>query len=265
LDGDQAVKIFLASLLVLAAAFGAQGQEASAQPRFEVASVKAQPWTGQGSVGIFVRGDTLDAEHVSLVSLVMFAYNLRAVQVSGGPGWAWSGDLFSSELYQAMAKTSGDPPPPMDVFRQMMRTLLADRFQLRVHHGQKDLPVYNLVVKKGGPKLKESQGDEQSDFKVTSVGRLGIRIAAKRLTMQDLIDGQLSAYTDRPIFDKTGLAAPYDFTLFFSAEPPGQEPGPDDPPILATALQEQLGLALETGAAPFDMVIIDHAERPSQN
>src|ERR1035437_9102163 len=69
---------------------------------FEVASIKLQPWTGGGSVGIFIRGNTLDAEHVSLFSLVTFAYNLRDIQLSGGPPWVRSGVLSSSELYQVM-------------------------------------------------------------------------------------------------------------------------------------------------------------------
>jgi uncharacterized protein (TIGR03435 family) len=71
---------------------------------------------------------------VSLDSLVMFAYNLREVQLSGGPSWAKSDVLISSELYQVIAKASGDPPPPMEVFRQMLQTLLADRFKLQVGH-----------------------------------------------------------------------------------------------------------------------------------
>lgn len=235
-------------------------------PGFDVASVKPQLLTGQGSVGIFVRGDTLDAEHVSLFRLVTFAYNLRDVQLSGGPAWVKSGVLASSELYQVIAKTTADPPPPMEVFRQMLQTLLAERFQLSVHHVQKDLPIYNLLVGKGGPKLKESPADGKVNFVASSVGRLGVRIAATHMTMQELIDHQLGGYTDRPIFDKTELTAAYDFTLQFVVEnyPVGQEPGPNDPPAL-TAAVEDLGLKLEPGTAPFDTVVIDHVERPSAN
>jgi uncharacterized protein (TIGR03435 family) len=241
-------------------------QSASAA-KFEVASVKPQPFTGQGSVGIFVRGDTLDAEHVSLFSLVTFAYNLRDVQLSGGPAWVKSDVLVSSQLFQVIAKASGDHPPPMDVFRQMLQTVLADRFQLRVHHVQKDLPIYNLVVNKGGSKLKESPSDAKFNFHTFAIGRLGVRIVATHMTMQELIDHQLGGYTDRPIFDQTGLTAPYDFTLEFVVEnaPPGQEPGPNDLPALVTAVQQQLGLKLEPDTAPFDTVVIDHAERPSAN
>jgi uncharacterized protein (TIGR03435 family) len=242
------------------------GQSATAA-KFEVASVKPLPFTGQGHVGISVRGNTLDAEHVSLFSLVAFAYNLRDVELSGGPAWVKSDVLVSSELFQVIAKASVVPPPPTEVFRRMLQTLLADRFQLRVHHVQKDLPIYNLVLNKGGPKLKKSPDEAKVNFLTSGVGRLSIRIEATHMTMQELIDHQLGGYTERPIFDKTGLTAPYDFTLEFVVEnaPPRQEPGPNDFPALVSAVQQQLGLKLEPDTARFDTVVIDHADKPSEN
>lgn len=132
---------------------------AQATPRFEVASVKPEPWTGQGGIFIMVRGNTLTAEHIDLCGLVEFAYGLRNIQLSGGPAWARHGVLDASVLYQVIAKAAGDPPPPTDQFRLMLQGLLADRFKLKVHHINKDLPVYNLVVAKSGLKLKESAAD----------------------------------------------------------------------------------------------------------
>jgi uncharacterized protein (TIGR03435 family) len=254
------------AVISLVASHAGSAQSAPGQ-QFEVASIKPQRWTGQGSVGIFVRGNTLDAEHVSLFSLVTFAYNLRDVQLSGGPAWAKSGVLAYSELYQVIAKTSGATPPPMEVFRQMLQTLLADRFKLQIHHVQKDLPVYNLVVNKGGPKLNESSADAKFNFVASGLGRFGVRIVATHMTMQQLIDHQLGGYTDRPIFDKTGLTAAYDFTLEFTVEnvSPGLEAGPNDSPALVTAVQEQLGLKLEPGRVRFDTILIDRAEKPSEN
>jgi bla regulator protein blaR1 len=249
------------SIVLLAA-----GSFAQAPPAFDVVSVKPQPWTGeQGSVGVFVRGNTLDAQHISLNDLVMFAYNLRGVQLSGGPSWAERGVLIYSELYQVTAKVTADPPPPIEVFRQMLQPVLADRFKLQIHHVQKDLPIYNLVIGKGGPKLKPSGAESKFDFRVSGRGNFGIRIVATHMTVAELIDHQLGGYTTRPIFDKTGLTAPYDFTLEFVSEmaPPGQE-GTEFPPLV-TAVQEQLGLKLEPSAAPFDTMVIDHAERPSEN
>ena len=249
----------------------AQSQAGKATPQFEVASVKRQPWPENGgSVGIFIHGNTLDAEHVSVFDLVTFAYNMRDVQVSGGPAWVRRGILADSELYQVLAKAPGNTPPPKEVFRQMLQALLADRFKLQIHQGQKELDIYNLVLEKGGPKMKENTADVHFDFLSSSIGRSGVRIKATHMTVQELIDNQLEGYADRPIFDKTGLTASYDFTLEFSVRDvadtgaPGREAGIDAPPPLAAAVR-RLGLKLEPGKAMFDTIVIDHVERPSPN
>ncbi|HEY6341857.1 MAG TPA: TIGR03435 family protein [Bryobacteraceae bacterium] len=263
----------LVSIAFSVAAFGQQrtGEAVvrGSELKFDVVSVKPQKWTGQGSVGVFVRGDTLDAEHASLKGLVLFAYNLRDVQLSGGPAWAEvTGLLADSELFQVIAKVSSDPPPPLDEFRKMLQPVLADRFKLQIHHTQKPLPVHNLVVAKGGPKLNNLKpGDPASNphFATSSRGRFGLRIVATNMTIQRLIERQLEIYAGRPTFDRTGLTAPYDFTLEFVSE---QAPlGEEDPtlPRLLTAIQEQLGLKLEPATAPFDTIVIDHAERPDEN
>lgn len=232
---------------------------------FDVVSIKPQKWTGQGSVGISVRGNTLYGEHVSLDDLVMFAYDLRGVQLSGGPAWAERRELMSSELYQVTAKVSSDPPPPLAGFRKMLQPVLAERFHLQLHHVQKELPVYNLVIAKDGPTLKPSQAESKYGMSTTGLGNYGIRIVATKCTIQQLVDYQLSGYASRPVFDKTGLAEPYDFTFEFVSEnaPPGQDAGAMTP--LVTGIQEQLGLKLEPATAPFDTIVIDRAERPSEN
>lgn len=268
-DGSSRWPLALAGIVAamgLADSHESAAQSASA-PVFDVASIKRQPWTGHGSVGIFVHGNTLDAEHVSLFNLVTFAYNLRDIQLSGGPTWVKSGVLAYSELYQVIAKAPEGPPPPMAVFHQMLQTLLADRFRLQLHHAQKELPIYNLEVNNGGPKLKESPAGAKFNFVSSAVGRFGVRIVATHMTVAQLIEHQLGGYTDRPIFDKTGLTDPYDFTLEFAVEnvPPGEEADPKDGPALVTAVKEQLGLKLEPSRAPFDVFVIDRAERPSGN
>ncbi len=123
------------------------------QSSFEVASVKPQPWAGQGSVGVFVRGDTLTAEHVALYDLVEFAYNLRSVQLSGGPAWADRGRtlLSDSDLYQVTAKAAGAPPPPMDQFRLMLQELLAD-----------SLSVEGPPYPEGPARVQSGGGEERS-------------------------------------------------------------------------------------------------------
>lgn len=233
---------------------------------FDVVSIKPQPWTGQGRFGVMVRGDTLDGQHVSLNDLVAFAYNLQGFQLSGGPAWAERQDWASSELYQVTAKVSANPPPSIDVFRTMLQPVLADRFHLQVHRVQKNFPVYDLVIAKGGPKLKASAADAASEFSIFGRGAYGIHMEAVKVSVPRLVETQLSGYSLRPIIEKTGLTADYDFTLDFVSE---RAPlGRDDSsrfPSLVTAVQDQLGLKLEPSTAPFDTIVVDHAEHPSSN
>jgi bla regulator protein BlaR1 len=243
---------------------------AQATVSFEVVSVKPQPWTGQGSVGAFVHGNTLSAEHCSLNDLVTFAWNLRDIQLAGGPSWAMHGPLASSDLYQVIAKAAGDPPPSTDQFRLMLQTLLADRFQLKVHHVSKDLPVYNLVAAKNGPRLKESAEDTEFSMVVDATVNGGTltRITAKHVAIAKFL-GQIEHAAPRPLIDKTGLTGFYDFVIEWTPDSPaaGPDAAASDPsgPSLFTALQNQLGLKLEPATAPFDTVVIDHAEKPSAN
>jgi uncharacterized protein (TIGR03435 family) len=224
---------------------------------FDVASVKPQPWTGQDSVGISTHGNTLDAEHVCLNDLVQYAWNLRDLQLSGGPAWAQRGKLDSSDLYQVVAKAPGDATPSAREFREMLQTLLTERFQLKVRHATKDLPVYNLVVAKGGLKMKASAEDEKFAMSVDSRVNGGkvTRVTAKHCSIEQLL-GYLEPQADRPLTDRSGLSGFYDFEIEYS------HPGG---PALTTALQSQLGLKLEAATAPFDMVVIEHAEKPSAN
>jgi len=259
-------------------------QEIEAQSRpeipmasFEVASIKPQPWTNQGRVGVVVRGNTLAGEHVDLYRLVEFAYGLRTdgSQLSGGPGWARMGILSDvsgadSVLFQVIAKAPVGPPPSIEQFRLMLQALLADRFRLRLHHARKDLPVFNLVVAKNGPKLKENVSDAKVSMAMRD-GRL-FRIRAVHAPIRNLISelSNPNHGAGRPVFDKTGLTGFYDFEIEWApndlaaAGPDGPAPDTVGPSVFA-ALQEQLGLRLEPGTASFDTVVIDHAEKPSQN
>ena len=244
---------------------------------FEVASIKPQPWTNEGRVGVFIRGNTLTGEHVDLYRLVEFAYGLRTdgAQLSGGPGWARMGILSGvsgaeSALYQVMAKAPAGPPPSLEQFRLMLQALLADRFQLRLHLAKKELPVFNLVVAKNGPKLKENVSDAKVSMAMRD-GRL-FRIRAVHAPLRNLVDelSNPNHGAGRPVFDKTGLAGFYDFEIewapndFGSAGPDGLASDTVGPSVFA-ALQERLGLRLEPAMASLDTVVIDHAEKPSSN
>ncbi len=146
----------------------------------------------------------------------------------------------------------------------MLQTLLADRFQLKIHHVMKDLPVFRLVVAKEGSRLKENVSDAKPSVAMRD-GK-AFRIVAVHARLSSLVD-ELSYATDRPVIDETGLAGFYDFEIawsprFVREDLAGVEQDPATPPLFS-ALQKQLGLKLEPGTAPYDTVVIDHAEKPS--
>jgi uncharacterized protein (TIGR03435 family) len=255
--------------LMLTAQLCAQSPVASTVA-FEVASVKPQPWKGQGRVGVFVKGDTLSAEHCSLVDLVEFAWNLREIQLSGGPAWARSGFLATSDLYEVIGKAESESHPSMAQFRLMLQAVLAERFKLEIHHASKDLPVFNLVPMKNGPKLTESAADAKFSMAINSAGDGGrvTRITGRHASIEKVI-GQIEHAAGRPVFDKTGLTGFYDFEIEVTAQSAAASADgsvtDSTGDSIFTALQRQLGLRLEPATAAFDTVVIDHAEKPTEN
>jgi uncharacterized protein (TIGR03435 family) len=229
--------------------------------QFEAASVKLHQ--GPGRVGITISGLRLNAEAEGVWNLIAYAYNLKSYQVSlTDAQQSTMGDQF----YDISAKADGDAPPASDEFRQMLRSLLADRFQLRVHTGQRDVPVYELTVARNGPKFKPSTADAGAAPKFHANGR-NWETSLTKASMDDVVrflDG--SAYLDRPVLDRTGLAGTYDIELTYTPDiPPNRrEPDPSDISVFV-ALQDQLGLRLSPRKAPMEILIVDHVEKPSAN
>lgn len=201
----------------------------------------------------------LTATNATLKFLITFAYDVRDHQISAGPSW------FDTERYDIVAKGPIDHPTVAQN-RQMLQTLLADRFQLRLLRETKELPEYALVVEKNGPKLHQPEGAGN-----------GMRIGRGRITTQaismDHFAGNLGKLLGRTVVDKTGLQGNFAFTLEWTpdASQPmgvlGPSPAvPDDSgPSIFTALQEQLGLKLEPQKGPVEIFVIDHVEKPSEN
>lgn len=249
------------TLLFLAAA-AAFGQT------FDAVSIRPQPWTNEGSVDVYVRGNTLYGEHTDLYRLIDFAYDLpvEGYRLSGGPAWAKHGILsnasgFEETLFHVVAKMPEGPPPSVAGFRRALQAVLADRFQLRVHHEQKNLPVYNLVVAKEGSKLVENRsGAEEA---VSGADGPPFRIRAVHAPIARLVE-ELSSPNHgvgRPMIDKTGLAGFYDLEIRWS---PDDLASSDGGASVFTAV-EKLGLKLESGSAPYDTVVIDRAAKPTEN
>jgi len=233
----------------------------SPAPSFEVASIRPDPYKGQqGRIGIGISGNRLSVEHQGLAALITFAYGVEDFQLSGGPSWVRAGPM-DPDAYQVTAKAEGDTVPTKEQFQQMLQALLADLFQLKLHRETKELPAYELVVSKNGHKLKDATADPDAHTLWTS-GRVVEKYSGKKVPMTELAF-LLKTQTGRPVVDKTGLTGKYDFELQWA---PGDAPATDAPaPSIFTAVQEQLGLKLESTKAPFEILIIDHAEKPTEN
>jgi uncharacterized protein (TIGR03435 family) len=231
-------------------ALGCISQLAAAQS-FEVASIKpASPeirfprWSMTPESG---RLNTI----TTLNGLIMFAYDIRMdFQLSGGPAWA------GTEKYELVAKAA--KPASTDELRLMLQTLLADRFKLNVRQETKDLPVLALVVGNKGPKLQPTKvtNDADSEIRVSSGHMVGH--GAK----MDNLANQLIGATNRLVLDRTNLTGAYDFTLDWTRE---DQPDAGEKPTIFTAVQEQLGLKLESVKAPVAVMVINHVERPAAN
>jgi uncharacterized protein (TIGR03435 family) len=238
--------------LLLAVAGWAAAQETAS---FEVASIKFHPGLITMSGG-GVKGATLSDTALTLLNLIEDAYGVRRDQISGGPSW------ISSDHYDVIAKAEGEGTLTHDRAMQMLQTLLSDRFQLKLHRETRETPVYDLVLGKNGPKLKESSADAKGKNFVSVTGA-GMHMEATNGTMEQLAR-QLSVTAGRPVIDKTGLTGFYAYTLDWASA--NRPPEPDsDTPSMFTAVQEQLGLKLESAKAPVEMLIVDHAEKPSEN
>jgi uncharacterized protein (TIGR03435 family) len=260
----------------------AAGAATSGTP-IEVASIKpSDPSTCKEYPIIDSHNNRYDMLCVKTKYLIQIAYGVRDFQISGGPGWLGSTqydiavktessleanqtpDKNVVELTDAERRASGER------LRSMLQSLLAERFQLKVHVETKELPVLVLKIAKGGAKLTEKFSDISGGL------RPGRGFLAGTATGIPFLVQTLSRILGRPIQDQTGLIGKYDFELKWSpdqASPNGAFGGTlmsvpltdGDHPNIFAALQEQLGLKLDSSKGPVDIVVVDLVERPSAN
>jgi uncharacterized protein (TIGR03435 family) len=222
-----------------------------AQPAFEVASIKPTPPDRQNRLrtdycakdGSFSTGGT------PVFWSLEYAFQLQDYQISGEPEWLHDfASTYDIEAKPLKLATNAE-------CRQMLQALFVERFKLASHRESKEMPVYLLVAAKGGSKLKAGgevrlnggvmyDDDKPSFPNGWKMGQLA---------------SYLSDFAGRPVVDRTELPATYGITLDFSRN------DTDGKPSVFTAVQEQLGLRLESGKAPIEVMMIDHIEKPSGN
>jgi uncharacterized protein (TIGR03435 family) len=227
-----------------------------AQPAFDVATVKMGGPEVNGLININtgkILNGVVTLANATLSDCLTFAYSLTTDAQIAGPDW------INQKMVRFEVIGKAPPETPDDQLRLMLRTLLKERFRITLHTEQREMTHYELVVGKNGPKLKESTVGPRD---ATGTARLdGIR--SNRMQMNRLA-ALLSRMTRMPVLDKTGLTGFYQFDLRYADErqPVENQVGPS----VFTAVQEQLGLKLESRKGPVEVLVIDHAEKvPVEN
>jgi uncharacterized protein (TIGR03435 family) len=231
---------------------------AQSPPAIEVASIRVHTPASGDRGGTQISGNRLSLSG-NLKQLIIYAYDLKSYQVSGGPSWVTSPSIDTD--YYDITATAEDPltRPRAGLLLQL---LLVDRFQLKLHQESKEMPVYALAVGKNGPKFKENT----TDATCRASGHVTVTTVTSTLTRcpMDFLVRILSGAADRPVINQTGLPASYDLKLEFARDPAEASVESNSASIF-TAVQEQLGLKLESQKAPVQVFVIDRAERPSEN
>lgn len=237
-----------------------------AKVEFEVATVKPSKPDQRGK-GFRVQGRQFSTLNTTLTDLITFAYGVHAKQVTNGPGW------METEKYDIAAQPNGEGQPNDKQWKGMVQKLLADRFKLTFHRDKKELGVYALTVAKGGHKLTKSEGDPNGLPGLFFRG-LG-NLPARNANMSDFAGVMQGAVLDRPVVDQTGITGRFDFVLLWTpdefqfggmgAKVPPPANNAAAPPDLFTAMQEQLGLKLESTKAPAEVFVVDSAAKPTDN
>lgn len=250
------------TFIVMPASTRAQAPASDApKPSFDVASIKLNKSRDSSSGSSTRPGGRLTVTNETLRQLIRDAYVLQDFQVVGGQGWT------SDDRFDIVAKAEGNPDA--DQIRLMLRSLLAERFHLIVHGETKEMPVYALVRAredgKLGPSLIVSDvdcGGPTAQARPCGAhmnsGSKGATLVAVSTTMARLA-ASLSSQLQRIVLDRTGLAGGFDIDLRWTPETAADTSGPS----LFTAVQEQLGLKLESTRGPVDLLVIDHVEPPT--
>jgi bla regulator protein BlaR1 len=265
------IVVIISPLIVTAAP-----QAAFAQTRkFEVASIKLNKSGRVGWDGFNISHGNFNVANASLQMLVTGAFHLQNAQLSGGPSW------FTVDRFDISAK--GDQGASRREVLQMLQALLMERFGLVVHRETKDLPIYALVPTKNGSSKLQKAKDGICDTPVQAIGcgetaammgPQGGTLWAKSVSTSSIADA-LSDLTGLLVVDRTGISGQFEFKLRWSdgiqrvrnenEVPRETVPNSEAPPSIFVALPEQLGLKLERAKGPVEVLVIDHAEKPSQN
>lgn len=239
----------------------------TASPEFEAATIKPVKEPNPNRMNDHEEDRRFTTHYTSLRDLIQMAHSLDRQQVAGGPGWVTADEYDVDAVGDGLHTEDGNQM----VWQEMLQKLLGDRFKLTFHWEQREISSYELVVAKGGPKLKTSDANEQQNKGCRGLGNCTFT----KVPLSEFARFMGFVVLDKPVVDKTGLAGEFDITLKWTPDesqfasmgvhvPPPVD-NPNAPPELFTAIQEQIGLKLEVRKTMTKVLVIDHVERPSEN
>ena len=244
------MKLLLASIFAIAL-------QAEAPQTFEVAAVRPTPPGTTGGWVKFLPGGRFVVENADLGFIIQQVYGVKDYQVSGGPKWlkGWT------NRFDIQAKS--EQPVPEAQLKIMAKSLLAERFQLKVHSETRQLPVFLLGPSQKGLKItpRPPDGERPPGTGGIEMVKRG-EIRGRNVRMEALVS-YLNTKLERPVLDKSGFQGAFDFHLEW--EPDDGQASDGTLPSLLVALQEQLGLKAETTKGPVEVLVVDRAELPSGN
>jgi uncharacterized protein (TIGR03435 family) len=224
---------------------------------FEVVSIKPTP-DPPLRTGMFPTSGTLNIGNYTLKRLILETHRVKSYQLHGGPAW------MDTEHYDIVAKAPGKAG--IAEMMKMLIPMMADRFQLKVHRETKDIQVYALLVGKGGVKMQLAEPETKLCCSIQSN-----EIISHKMSMRHFAD-VLAGNLDRLVVDETGLTGEYRFQLKYAPEATPRRDADQETPAsdltsgsIFAAVQEQLGLKLESRKRPVEMIFVDHAEHPAAN
>jgi uncharacterized protein (TIGR03435 family) len=234
-----------AALLLLSGA-------AFAQPAFEVASVK--PADPSARI-IDIReepGGRLTMVNMTLLRIAQTAYAKKWYWITGGPGW------IDRDRFDIVAKADGDPSH--DRLMKMLQALLEERFQLKLHTESTEGTVFHIVIAKNGPKLNPPTEKDADPVVLGRFDATNHRLMGQNASLA-LLARRLEDELRRPVIDLTGIKGNFDFTIDYNID----DSKPENGPSIFSAMQDQLGLKLESAKGLVETLVIDQAQRPSGN
>ena len=256
-------------------------------PAFEVASIKPNVSTNAGVIQTNPNG-RLTVTNTSLRALILRAYGIHDSQLMGAPSW------IATERFDVNARTAAPPARGPSAFPPLLRALLIERFKLRTHDEMRELPAYVLTFARSdrrlGAQIRATEADcsgarQLAVDEIRAQARDGwppcgvafmvsfvdsadapvkVRMRRSAITMKEFATA-LQASVDRPVVDRTGLEGFFDLEYSFAQQPASNVAGGADSnqPMLIVALEEQLGLKLESRRADVPVVVVDSVERPT--